>query len=677
MRKNLLCWIVLCLLLGMGLTPVAHGADNYYEAFIEVNDQFQDYQIYLLRQAGAQITGRFDGFLTVRVRDDVDPLSLQDIEGVDHITKALTLLTSIDTSRYFSNVAPVHLGEGLEMPYMGTGVIVGLIDCGFDFNHINMFDSNGHSRVKAVYLPLDSAAESPVVNLVRLPGACYETPEEIAQLTTDDDASTHGTLTSGIAAGGYRDNGWYGMAPDADIVLCGMPESEINDVRVAHCISYICDYARRKNKPCVISMSLCSNVGPHDGTSYLNRVCQQEAGPGRVIVTSAGNDGAYAVTAHRTIADSRDTVYTLLTGYRGSNVYTGYINARSNVSKPFNTRMIVVNTATGEIVYRSRVVGTTARGVIANFSTETDSLLARYFTGTAEIIGSIELNGKPSSMCELNMVGASSRYCLGFQYYCPSSNELAIFTSKYAYISNRGFSWAEKGSSVGSISDIAATDSVISVGSYNSRQTVPLRDGTFYTRPNSVPGYLSSFSSYGPDESGIARPDVCAPGSVLVSSANRYFVDPPNIQYWQPSVWVKGEEYTYSPDLGTSMSAPAVAGAVALWLQANPNLSVADVRNVLQQSSYRDSFVRSGYSERWGAGKLDAYAGLRYVLHIEEKNGDVNFDGEVNISDINLIVAIILGRDVEAAMLRRADINNDGEINISDINLIISYILNN
>ena len=178
MKKNLLCWVVLCLLLGMGLCPVAQGADNYYEAFLEVNDQFQDYQIYLLRQAGATITGRYDGFLTVSVKDDVDPLSLQDIEGVEHVTKALTLLTSIDTSRYFSNVAPIHLGEGLEKPYLGTGVIVGLIDCGFDFNHINMFDSNGKSRVKAVYLPLDSGANPPVVNMVRLPGNCYENPAD-------------------------------------------------------------------------------------------------------------------------------------------------------------------------------------------------------------------------------------------------------------------------------------------------------------------------------------------------------------------------------------------------------------------------------------------------------------------------------------------------------------------
>ena len=671
MKKNLLGWLVLCLILSMGLCPVAHGAGGYYEAFLETNDLLQEYQLYQLRQAGVTITGRYNGFMTVRVNDGVDPMSLKDIDGVVHVTKAVTLLTAVDTSRYFCNVNPIHLGEGVQTPFTGKDVIVGVIDCGFDFNHINMCDRNGTSRVKAVYLPLDSGPNPPLVNMVRLPGNAYETPEEIANLTTDDYGSTHGTLTAGIAAGGYRDNGWYGMAPDADIVLCGMPEGELNDVRVANCISYIMDYARRKMKPCVISMSLCSNVGPHDGTSYLDRLCEQVTGPGRIIVASAGNDGAYSVTSHRSIADSRDSVYTLLAGFRGSTSYSGYVNARSNASKPFNTRLIVVNTATGGIVYRSRAIGATSRGVVFDISTETDTALAKYFNGTVEIIGTIEANGKPSSMCEINMVARSNSYKLGLQYFSPSSNELAIFTSKYAYISSFGYSWAEKGSSVGSISDIATNDSVISVGSYNSRQTVPLRDGSFYYRSNSEPGYLSSFSSYGPDENGISRPDVCAPGSVLVSSSNRYFVDPPNLQYWQPSAWVNGVEYTYSPDLGTSMSAPAVAGTVALWLQADPTLTVAGVRNVLRHSSLRDSFVQPSDSERWGAGKLDAFNGLRYILY------DVNGDGEVNISDVNVLIRIILGREVPPAWARRADVNKDLEVNISDMNAIIGYILNN
>ena len=161
----------------------------------------------------------------------------------------------------------------------------------------------------------------------------------------------------------------------------------------------------------------------------------------------------------------------------------------------------------------------------------------------------------------------------------------------------------------------------------------------------------------------------------MISSANRYDVTAPNIRYWQPSVFVDGVEYPYCPDLGTSMSAPVVTGAIALWLQANPNLSVADVRDILKHTSYKDMQVISGDRSRWGNGKLDVRAGMRYVLHIVDKNGDVNNDGEVNISDINSLLDIIMGGHVDEMTMKRADVNDDGEVNISDVNSIIDIIL--
>ena len=51
--------------------------------------------------------------------------------------------------------------------------------------------------------------------------------------------------------------------------------------------------------------------------------------------------------------------------------------------------------------------------------------------------------------------------------------------------------------------------------------------------------------------------------------------------------------------------------------------------------------------------------------------GDVNNDGEVNISDINDVIDIIL-RDSSDP---RGDVNGDGEVNISDINMIIDILL--
>lgn len=645
---------------------------DYYDVFIAVNDNVNLTQ---LRDAGLVITGRYDGIITAQVSSDMRLSTIRSFDGVEYATPAIKMVTYSDSARYYSRVEDVVEGRGFDMPYTGEGVIVGVIDCGFDFNHINFCDAQGNPRVKAVYMPLDESGKKVMINRIQLPGSCFETPDKIRALTTDDPLTTHGTQTAGIAAGGYRDNGWYGVAPGADIVACAMPETELTDVRVAHCLNYINDYAKRVGKPYVVNISLGNNAGTHDGTSFLTRLFKQMTGPGKVIVVSAGNDGDNSVVIHRTIENNQDTVYALMNGYSGGLHRTGYLSATSKGGRPFNTRLIVIDRQSGNMLYKSRVIGATAVGVEYDFSSDEDAELAKYYTGKVHIRGSIEANSNPTALAELDMKANAANYVLGFMYYSPQSTDLAIWTSQYSYFYNFGFPWAEKGSALGSINELATTDSVISVGSYNSKQYVPLRDGTIYYRPYSKPMELSYYSSYGPDENGIARPDVCAPGSVVISSANRYDVTAPNIRYWQPSVFVDGVEYPYCPDLGTSMSAPVVTGAIALWLQANPNLSVADVRDILKHTSYKDMQVISGDRSRWGNGKLDVRAGMRYVLHIVDKNGDVNNDGEVNISDINSLLDIIMGGHVDEMTMKRADVNDDGEVNISDVNSIIDIIL--
>lgn len=55
--------------------------------------------------------------------------------------------------------------------------------------------------------------------------------------------------------------------------------------------------------------------------------------------------------------------------------------------------------------------------------------------------------------------------------------------------------------------------------------------------------------------------------------------------------------------------------------------------------------------------------------------GDVNMDREVNISDVNYLINMVLSGTENQLDRKRADLNNDGEINISDINVLINMIL--
>jgi hypothetical protein len=70
---------------------------------------------------------------------------------------------------------------------------------------------------------------------------------------------------------------------------------------------------------------------------------------------------------------------------------------------------------------------------------------------------------------------------------------------------------------------------------------------------------------------------------------------------------------------GTSMSTPAAAGIIALWMQAaqdkGKTLTNQDIKDIIRHSSMTDEFTKAN-PLRYGAGKINAYKGLLYVLGI-------------------------------------------------------------
>lgn len=86
-----------------------------------------------------------------------------------------------------------------------------------------------------------------------------DTPEEIAEWTTDNEDNFHGTHVCNIMAGSYKANNLYGMAPGADIV---MTSSLGYDVGLLAGCEEIVAYAKSVGKPAVINLSFSSYTGP-------------------------------------------------------------------------------------------------------------------------------------------------------------------------------------------------------------------------------------------------------------------------------------------------------------------------------------------------------------------------------------------------------------------------------
>lgn len=143
--------------------------------------------------------------------------------------------------------------------------------------------------------------------------------------------------------------------------------------------------------------------------------------------------------------------------------------------------------------------------------------------------------------------------------------------------------------------------------------------GAFVTK-NRTPTKVTEFklyeinpgSSRGPTLDGRMKPDVTATGSLVVSAISHF--DPTFLSLSIDTVSRGGIDYYYAPGQGTSMASPFVTGVVALWLQANPELSVDEVREIMKETSGKDVRVDMSDLSTWGTGKVDAYAGLKYVL---------------------------------------------------------------
>ena len=74
----------------------------------------------------------------------------------------------------------------------------------------------------------------------------------------------------------------------------------------------------------------------------------------------------------------------------------------------------------------------------------------------------------------------------------------------------------------------------------------------------------------------------------------------------------------------------------------------------------------------------DKYAGSTETCNVHVVHrlpGDVNLSGTVDVTDVNIVVNIILGRDQAANYDGRADVNSSGTVDVSDVNAIVNIIL--
>lgn len=690
------------------VSPRVENGVEVIDAFIAFNNELT---VSRLQASGVIINSLFDGFATAQIPVDrlVEVSRMPGVSDVE-ISRRLQLCTDSTMSVTHVNEVQNNTFYGLYGPYDGSGVIVGVIDLGFDFQH-RAFRSNADptkTRIVRVYDTQSTAGHKALYDKIfKLPGSVFM-GDEIYSLTTDNRNDTHGTHTASIAAGSHV-NGYGGMAPGADIVLCAVSvlDGGMSAVEVANCVRYIDSYADSVGQPCVISLSVSTPNGQHDGNDYLSRVVKGIMGPGRIFVVAAGNNAGKQFYAHRAASPSSpinlmfksmnsiggDSTYY----YRGFNADVWVRQQSTNMYYKFH----VLDLTTGNIVWESASFTSKAKITHHNL----DGFYSNY--SSIDTIGFIEAehlyasDGKKYHLSlrvynllskEYTLVNGvkKSRYALGVTMYprknasyefdawcCNSGTRFGVYngavTKMDGTVVNNFYAAPSDSCCIGSY---AISDSTISAGAYSARNSYYSLTQNRIVKDNSITvGDIASFSSYqvlGAGPTGKALPDICAPGTLVVAAANRY-----SYLANSTSTVMKSDNSYWGVLSGTSMAAPTVAGIIALWLQANPNLSVAQVKSIIASSANRDRFTNGAHRDQFGPnGKINALEGLMIVLkNIKDHDGDVNNDGMVDIMDVTALINYLLKGEADGINLGAADVNDNGHVEISDLSALITLLL--
>ncbi|TGV03390.1 S8 family serine peptidase [Flavivirga rizhaonensis] len=540
---------------------------------------------------------------------------VSDNDCIKYLDIGVPFKTLLDEARYYTNTDEVHQGLGLNSRYDGSGVIVGIIDGGFDFTHPTFKDSNGDLRISKVWIQGDDSGTNP--NGYNY-GTEYAGETQILTKQTDTNTGSHGTHVTGIAAGigtGGSGDEFKGIAYNSEIVLVSYTipfEQSISNrsTNLIDALNYLVNYSKSVNKPLVINMSLGSHYGSHDGTSLLDQEIDSLVDDGIIIVGSAGNEGSKKL--HMTSSfNTEETKYYFIENNQN---LAAIVDIWGATNTNFDVSFSIYNTINDEwIDVHSNFYNTNNSSnnqLELNDAIDNDKWTIDY------IIPTLEPNLRPRAIVIINYsndLSLNDGDIFVLEIKAQNTNVHAWVTTDGSTFENYGYSTVEDGDTNITIGEIGGTaNNIITVGAYTTKNNYTDFQGNNHNIPFlGLVGDIASFSSKGPTVDGRIKPDITAPGNVVVSSVNSFDNDFTSTSAEVVARMTDGfKDWWFATSQGTSMSAPVVTGIIALWLEARPDLDVNDIKAIFDNTAIQDSFTGTINNNTWGRGKIDAWLSM-------------------------------------------------------------------
>ena len=528
----------------------------------------------------------------------------------------------LDTTLYINNYSLIYVGTSLPQAYTGKGVVVGLEDIGFDLTHPNFMTADlSQTRIRRFWdqLSVDTVRSKMSV------GQEYTTPEAILAYAHSRDADTqrHGTHTLGAAAGNGFDTPWRGVAFDSDICLVSNVvtadtiyiEQERRNLYTSATdalgFKYIFDYATSVGKPCVISFSEGAPYNFSDDLELFNEVIGKMTGPGRIFVASAGNESLRNAKTYfckkrgveRMGTFLRDSEKLLLVNmlsadefnlslqiYDGEKPSTYKMTSKAILADADSLIMDTVQVADTEYV-----IFWNAFTPIGNFG--------------KKIVYQVYVKGPKS-------IGSTQPIALTVE---GREAEIEVFRYKGDFENNMVNPDLGAGETSHNILMPGCSPYAICVGATAYRRGFTDANGVYKTLPYGKNGERAYYSGIGPTPEGYIKPDVVANGTNVSSSGSSFFYDAKGTTGLEVGFSTYNDRtYPWYADLGTSMSAPIVAGIIALWLEANPRLTPEEVKQVIAATSRHHDPSLTYPNNEYGYGEIDGYKGILMVLQLSD-----------------------------------------------------------
>lgn len=530
----------------------------------------------------------------------------------------------MDSMAIHLNALPVYAGTALPQAYTGKDVVMGIMDIGFDLTHPNFYDPTATNyRIKRLW---DQISPDTIGSPLYV-GRDYCGEDELLALgcSYDGKMQTHGTHTLGIAAGSGYNSPYRGMAWESDICLVNNATTEdiaLIDTADYHKYTfatdalgfkYIFDYAQSVGKPCVISFSEGSEQDFYGYDVLYYAMLDSLLGPGRILVASAGNSGNVVNYIYKERGRKRVGTFVWTTLDRMS------ITAKADApftlrTTIYDTEPVVIDIPTDDVLARED-------------SCLTDSVLIddRMYYITLTAYPSCYIPTETCYDIELRALASLGRHKSVSVEFRGSEAEIEVYRNSGSFVTNILAPELNDATVGRTIHSPASAPHVICVGATGYRTGITNYMGEYREFNQGNDGRRSDYSSIGPTFDGRTKPDVMAPGTNIISSYSSYYLEnnpeASDIRSDVEHFDFRGRTYVWNSNAGTSMSTPAVGGAIALWLQAKPTLTPEEVMDVIAHTSSHYDESLSYPNNEYGYGQIDVYRGLLYILGIDGIEG--------------------------------------------------------